>query len=383
MRKVLLVSPTAVAGGAERALCELAKCLPTLGWSPEAALLQRGPLQEWLEGAGCPVELIETGRTRQLHRTAAAIGNLVKTIRSASACVVVSNQSKGHVFGGLAASLTGVPACFWQHGIPSHSPLDRIAALVPAAVVVASSGDAVDAQTRLKPRGRVELIHPGVDLKEIARNRGLGSELRERLDLNGHPTVGIVGRLQPWKGQLLFLEAAARVARACPEARFLVVGGAILGWEGTYPADLKRFAQQTPELAGRVHFVGHQSDVYPWYDACDVVVHASNREPFGLVLVEAMALGRPLVASAAGGPTEIVEDEHSGLLVPSRDADAMARSILRILRDKDLATRLAAGARRRAHAFSSMRMAEKWGELLNNVVSPLASRREHLEAQGT
>lgn len=367
MSQVLLVSPSGVAGGAERAFAGLARRLPELGWQPHSVLLQHGPLEAWLTDAGCPVEVVVRGRTRQVHRTAFAIAALVKAARRTGSCIVVSNQSSGHIYGGTAARVAGLPGILWQQGIPEASLLERIAARVPAAAIVASCRAAVISQRRLAPRRRIELIHLGTAVGDIERRSGEGSALRSQLGLTEHPTIGVVGRLQPWKGQHLFLRAAAQVATARPDARFLVIGGAVLGSEGTYPAELKQLAYATPELRDRVHFIDHQEDVYPWYDALDVVVHASASEPFGLVLVEAMALGRPLVATAAGGPTEIVEDGQSGLLVAPGNVHAMAAAVLRIVNDGTLATRLARGARERAHSFSDEQMARQWADLLLTV----------------
>lgn len=110
--RVLLVSPTGVPGGAERALAGLARRLPAHGCQPRAVLLQRGPLATWLEDAGCPVEVIDAGRTRHLHRTAGVIRRLAAL--AAEADVVVSNQSKGHVYGGLAAGWARRPAVWWH-----------------------------------------------------------------------------------------------------------------------------------------------------------------------------------------------------------------------------------------------------------------------------
>jgi glycosyltransferase involved in cell wall biosynthesis len=198
--------------------------------------------------------------------------------------------------------------------------------------------------------------------------QGSGTPIKRWLGWEGNLTVGIVGRLEPWKGQEIFLRAAARLAKARADLRFMVVGGAILGWEGSYPDNLRGMAADLG-VADRVHFAGHQADVYPWYDALDVVVHASFDEPFGLVLVEAMALGKPLVATNVGGPPEIVEDGTSGLLVPPGDPEQLARAVERILADRGLASALSRGAVERANAFTEERMAEGFADLLTTVTA--------------
>lgn len=369
--RVLLVSPTSVPGGAERALASLARRLPELGFHPRAVLLQRGPLEGWLADAGCPVEVIEAGRTRQLHRAVSTVAKL--TLRARNADVVLSNQSKGHVYGGLAAFAARRPAVWWQQGTPERSPIEQAAARVPAAVIVASSQASVAAQRRLTPHRRIELVHLGVNLDSVRAYRGSGNGLRATHGWAGCRLVGIVGRLQEWKGQDVFLRAAARVAEAHPATVFIVVGGAILGWEGEYPEQLRHLATALG-IEHKVNFVGHQDDVYPWFDMLDVVVHASFGEPFGLVILEAMALGKAVVATAAGGPTEIVEDGASGLLVPPGDDEAMAAAINRILCGNEFRTKLEVGAAARADAFDETLMAERLAGIFREVAQPSAPR---------
>jgi glycosyltransferase involved in cell wall biosynthesis len=255
---------------------------------------------------------------------------------------------------------------WWQQDIAVDNPAWREAAAQPAAAIVCSSEHAVAAQRRLTPAAHVVRVHLGAPVQAIAARAGGGEAIRRSLGWEEAPLVGIVGRLQRWKAQHVFLEAAALVARERSDARFVVVGGAVLGTEGTYPEDL---AAQAAELGlgGRVRFVGHQDDVPPWFDALDVAVHATNGEPFGLVLVEAMVLGTPVVATAVGGPTEIVEEGSSGLLVPPARPDAMAAAILRVLGDAALAARLAAGGRRRARHLTEERMAAGLAAVLERV----------------
>jgi glycosyltransferase involved in cell wall biosynthesis len=363
---VLLVTPTAVPGGAERALAGFARHLPTHGFAPSAVLLDQGPLELWLRQAGCPTHVIPAGRMRQPLRTLKTVETISSVLRRGGHELVFSNQAKGHIYGGLAGRASGVPAVWWQHGVANRNRMDLAAACVPARAVVCSTDEAVRAQQRRNKRASIMKVHPGVPADEIAGRGGSGATVRAHLGWEANEVVVIVARLQPGKGQETFLDAAAVVRQRFPSARFAVVGGAVLGWEGDYPERLKRRADQLG-LREAVFFAGHQEDVYPWFDCADVVVHASSSETFGLVLLEAMALSKPLVATAVGGPNEIVEDGHSGLLVPPGDVAALARAVTQVLEDDALAGRLAQGGRARATAFSEERCAEQLARLLHDV----------------
>ena len=372
-RRVLLVSPSAKPGGAERALAGVARHLPEYGWQVNALLLENGPLGGWLEATGCSCVVLPAHRTREVHRSLITIGRLARVVRSTHADVVLSNMDKGHVFGGLAAALVGRPAVLWQQGIPTNSHripsgrMDKIAAIIPKASVIASCDLAVAAQQRIT-QAPVRKVALGIAVNEVAAASGRGSKLRDTLGWEGKTVIGIVGRLEPWKGQEVFLQAGALLARERPDLHFCVVGGAILGWEGSYEADLHAYAEQDPALSDRVHFTGHLEDVYPWMDALDIVVHASFGEPFGLVLVEAMALAKPLVATDEGGPSEIVEDGVSGLLVRPGDPEELAGALRRILDEVGLSDRLKTGARARANLFTEATMAAGVAAVLDEVV---------------
>jgi glycosyltransferase involved in cell wall biosynthesis len=366
--EVLLLAPTGVPGGAERALAGLARHLPSHGFPVSAVLLEEGALENWLADIGCPVLVLPRHRTREVHRTVRTIRAIRARAVSRSAGVVLSNQSKGHVYGGLAARGAGLPAVYWQQGIPGHTAVDVVAGRVPATAVVCSSEAAVVAQRRLSPHRQIVKIALGIPLEKVAAAQGSGKQIRLSLGWDSHQLIGIVGRLEPWKGQETFLRSAAIVARDRREARFVVVGGAILGWEGSYPDDLRALAAELG-IADRVHFAGHQDDPYAWLDALDVVVHASIGEPFGLVVVEAMALGKPLVAAAEGGPLEIVEDGANGVLVAPGRPEPLAAAVERLLDEPGTAARLGAAARVRAQLFSEERMASSFCDLLRTVVA--------------
>jgi glycosyltransferase involved in cell wall biosynthesis len=360
---VLVVSSSAKSGGAERAFASLVENLPAFGWEPLPVLLEDGPLRDWLH---TPPVVLDAGRTRQLRRTAATVRELARLARSHDADAIVSSQSKCHVYGGAASALARVPAVWWQHGLPRRTRLELVAASVPAAVVVCVSASVAAAQHRLTPWRRCAVVHPGTPLAARA-SPGSGARLRAGLGWSDAETIGIVGRLEPWKGQELFLRAVARLAATRPRLRAAVVGGAVLGWEGDYPERLRSCAASLG-IADRVHFAGHRDDVREWYDALDVVVHASTAEPFGLVLVEAMAFGRPVVTASSAGATEIVEHERSGL-VCDHNPEALAAAVERVLDEPDLAARLASGGVARAAHFSEERSAWRFAQVLDEIAT--------------
>ena len=365
--RVLLVSPSAKPGGAERSFVSLARCLPSRGIAVDAAVLEDGPLGDWLREAGCPVTVLEAGRLRQpvgVRRTIAALRTLARARRSAA---VVSLMDKGHVYGGAAAFAAGLPAVWWQPVIPKKSRFELVAARVPSAAVVCVCDAAVATQRRLTPRKRVVKIESGTAVGELLNRRGSGQLVRAQLGWRDSPLVGIVGRLQPSKGQHVFLDAIARVRRDHPNARYLVVGGAILGWEGSYPDELRQLTERLG-LNERVHFAGHRDDPVPWIDALDISVLASSGEGFPLALLEAMVLGKAVVATACGGPEELVRDRIDGLLVPPGDSAQMACAISALLADDEFALTLGRRAERRASEFSDERMAERFARLLDDVV---------------
>ena len=169
------------------------------------------------------------------------------------------------------------------------------------------------------------------------------------------PIVGMVARLQRWKGIEVFIDAAAR-CQTHPSPLFVVVGGEHPLEAGVLAAAEARVARLG--VGERVRFVGFQSDVPMWMQACDVIVHASiTPEPLGMVIVEAMAMAKCVIASRAGGPREIVTDGVDGRLVTAGDPGALATAIVAALGDTQANATMRLLARRRALDFGAQHMA--------------------------
>ena len=180
------------------------------------------------------------------------------------------------------------------------------------------------------------------------------------------PLIGIVGRLQHWKGMHVYLKAMARVLKQRPDVQGVIVGGKH-DLEPGYPDQLQRLLSEE-SLTEVVRMVGKQSNVPDWMGAMDIVIHASQREPFGIVVVEAMSLKKAVIATGPGGPEEIIHSGENGLLVPWNDDEALASAMLRCLDNPAWAEQLAQRAEQRSQDYTTPRYAARVGEALRQLL---------------
>jgi glycosyltransferase involved in cell wall biosynthesis len=170
--------------------------------------------------------------------------------------------------------------------------------------------------------------------------------------------IGIFGRVTAWKGQKEFLRAAMQVLPKFPGLRLYIVGDASDG-DPRYFDQCREIARSS-SFADQIEFTGLVTDVAAYYRKCTVVVHASiEPEPFGMVVIEAMAEARPVVASILGAPPEIIQDGIEGYLVDPKDSDVMASRISRLLGDPALATEMGIRGHRKVLAHYDPRIAAR------------------------
>ncbi len=213
----------------------------------------------------------------------------------------------------------------------------RAAAARADGVFVPSAAVAADLDPAHRLGGRLHVITPGVDCDRFA---SLGAPPET-------PVVLVLGALASWKRADLALEACARARRELPELVLRFVGAPVTGADDLTVALRSRAAE--PDLAGSVRFDGPTTDPSEALAGATCLLHCSPREPFGIVLLEAGAAARPVVAPDAAGPAEIV-DATSGILYPAGDADAAGRALVEVHSRPGLATALGAGGRKRVRA---------------------------------
>jgi glycosyltransferase involved in cell wall biosynthesis len=361
-------------GGLEVVLINVLKALDRLRFTPAVALLEDGPFANEIRNLGVETWVIESGRARNVVRAASAIARLIRLIKREEIDVVHTMNSKAHVYGGSAAALCKVPCIYHLHGVPRFrltrdGILSLLSVLVPARRTVACSAYVAGAFERAwLSRRQALVVRNGVVSECDTMPNGPAVRQDFRIPEKA-PLVVMVTRLQRWKGVHVFLDAAARVINQIPEARFMIVGGALFGLEQDYAAELHERVKSL-KLGDAVRFVGFRSDVFTFYSAADLVVHCSiEPEPFGMVLLEAMACGKPVVASDSGGPREIVLNGATGLLVPPNDAAGLARAVLTLLDDPERSVRMGqAGATRVREHFSAARMVRQLQAIYGEII---------------
>jgi glycosyltransferase involved in cell wall biosynthesis len=274
---------------------------------------------------------------------------LARRLRALEPDLVHANSLKSGVYGTLAARACRVPVVWHLHDRVSEDYLPREAVkLIRPALRRLPNAVVANSEATLRtvapiPRAAVAVVPNPVNVPAEK------SAVRP-----GVERVGIVGRLAPWKGQDVFLKGFAR-AFAESGVTAVIVGTALFGeeeWEEHVRTEATRLG-----LRDRVEFRGFRSDIFAEMRRLDIFVHASVvPEPFGQVILEAMAAGVPVIATSAGGAAEVVQHEVNGLLYPPGDAGALAALLRRLVADASLRRTLAAAGRQRAAEYSPERV---------------------------
>jgi glycosyltransferase involved in cell wall biosynthesis len=289
-----------------------------------------------------------------LRRDARWIPPMTRHLRELRPHIVHCNNGlRSHRLDLLLCAVLGIPVVCHVRNFETLTLLERLIASTVWRFIYISNAVAAHCHQQGIPPWQGVVIHNAVSKETFAQpdplpraEFGWGPE---------HFVVANVGRLVRWKGQDVFLQALAQLAPRMPHLRVLVVGGADDNPKSQAFADELHHLVHTLDIADRVTFTGRRPDVARLMAAADVVVHSAvTPEPFGRVVIEAMAAGRPVIASAAGGVLDVVEPEVVGLLVPPGDADALAAALGRLAANPTFAAQLAeAGQRHVAAHFSA------------------------------
>lgn len=368
-RPVLYLHTTSEVGGSDVSLVRLIEGLDRARYRAVVALPSNGPLVSRLKTAGATVIILPAlmkltsrrgwtylaGYVMNFPRALWALRGVIRRER-----IALLHTNTIHIlYGGPVAWLTRTPHVWhireivwqkhWLRRLELWMARHLAARIVVTSDAIAAMFGPADARpaTLVKVSNGVETdrFHPG---EAVALRAALGVQPAQTL-------VGIVCRLDVWKGVDVFIDAAAKVARDRPQVRFVVAGGPVIGLE-QYATTLRAQAR-TRGLESVLTWTDWSygpADMPEVHRAIDILVLASSQpEPFGLVVVEGMATGRPVIATAHGGPCELIENGVTGMLVPPGDADALAAAIRALVDDRERAHAMGRAGRIRAETHYS------------------------------
>jgi glycosyltransferase involved in cell wall biosynthesis len=297
------------------------------GHELDVVFFKPGPWPTDLAAAGFRVDVIEAGRLREAHRWVVTVARLAKIMRARRPDLVLNWAAKTHLYGSPAALLAGIGnrVVWWQQAIPGRTWLDASATMLPAAAIGCYSTAAAEAQARLFPARPTFIVGAGAPVPEASAGQ---APLQLPSDV---PIVGLVGRLQPWKGQDRLLRAQALLRERGHRMHTVIVGGDAYGLSAEYAASLAPLIEEL-RLTDDVTMTGQVPDAGPYIEQMDILVNASDPEPFGIVLLEGMARGVAVVAVDSGGPGEFIDDGRTGLLARSGQPSALADALEPLLR---------------------------------------------------
>jgi glycosyltransferase involved in cell wall biosynthesis len=369
--KILFYNHTGQISGAERVLLAILSGGDRRRFIPAVLCPANGPLMNRVGELGVRTIAIDTLAARftlRVDRLANYAASFVRLIRAARVAVINeapdiihANSIRAGLVMSVATIRLDVPVVWHVHDLLPRHPLSTAIRLFAATsrrnrIVAVSRAVANRFQGQLthRFRGRVETIYNAVDIERFYPDPQSRKEIRRALGIDAAKVIGIVGQLTPRKGQLELIEAFAETSREFPDTVLLIVGEPIFNRDAEYAKSLADAAKASG-VADRVLFLGQREDTPAIMRALDLLVVNSSTEPFGLTVIEAMASGVPVLATAVDGIKEIVRHGETGWLVKARNHDSLVKGMLTLLRDQSLRDQLGGQGRREAIARFSIK----------------------------
>ncbi|HZO89117.1 MAG TPA: glycosyltransferase family 4 protein [Chthonomonadaceae bacterium] len=374
--RVLLTSPVGQHGGAEQVFLSLAKYLPQWNVTPVFACLRPGPLADAARGQGTQTCAFRAHRYRNALAVLRGARWLARTTREAQIDLIHCNHA-AHLYGSLAARWANVPEVWHIYDYPYRRDMvDHLAERLPTSYIVFTLSRVESGYPRLHRYPR-SVIPPACVEPDRLRAFPPQPNIRACYGLPDGPLFVTVARLQPHKGHRFLIEAVPAILQAYPQAVFAIVGKASGPQQESYRQELLAQCARLG-VTDRVRFVGFvpDADLVALYRDAAAVIHPATSEGFGpLTLLEALALGTPVIAARADGPRELIAEGKTGLLVPTGDSAALAQAAIRLLGSPSLAETLRREGGRYSECFRVERMVEQTVEVYRQVAEQHKRRR--------
>ena len=332
-------------GGGEHSFIDLINNLSP-DWIPIAVFPHQGELAQLCLHQGIKHHILNLHRLRPqyIHKNLKCLIALVRLIRRENPRVIYANGSRAAFYGSLASRLCSIPS-IWHCRIAEPDPaLDFILGNLCTHIIANSK-----ATSRRFPRryqSKVSVIYNGLNLRWLRSQRFKKANIVQ----NDWKVILVVARLSKWKQHDLALKAFEKVAAEDPRTHLICVGGK--DPEDPLWSDYLKMLAAESKFYNRIHWIGKVEDIRPWYRAATVLLLPSENEPFGRVVIEAMACGVPVVATRGGGVPELISDSGQGFLVDSDNIEEMSKALQTILSKNALRKALAYSAEKKANFFN-------------------------------
>ena len=352
-------------GGAEQVVMALAKGLDRTKFTPLVACLnEAGPFSEFLQKEG--VRVISLGKKGKFDLS--VIPKLIRIMKKYQIQIVHAHLFGGSLWGRIAAKLAGVQGIVTtEHSYAGKSKsalwIDRVlAGITDRIIVVSEEIKHFYAQKLNINPDKLQVIYNGVALSLFNGTNQDG--FRKELGVGKEtPLLGMIGRLTPVKAHEVLFEAIVHLQERFPSLVALIIG------EGERRQELEKLCRERG-VEQNVRFLGLRKDIHRLLSYLDISVLSSDSEGFSMTLLEAMAAGLPVVATAVGGTAELVVENETGFLVPPRNPAALANRIEQLLNDKALAEKMGAQGRQRVEKhFTLQRMILETESLYESLLS--------------
>jgi glycosyltransferase involved in cell wall biosynthesis len=374
---ILFVSSYINLGGGETALLNLVEHLDPSRFTPHLLVPAEGQLAEAWRAHGWPVYITHwrgasTYFVPSIWAQFPVAHRIERIIRDHNIQLVHSDY---HTLPMAlpAAERAAIPVVWWCWGWWFHPKRwQRSFFRRPAATFALSKAikEGFLGTPPFMPPDDIQLLYPGVDTHRF--HPGIdGLKVRFEAGVDQHaPLVGMVARFQDVKGHDVFQAMARQVALQMPEARFIVAGeNTQTSADNAYKTRILETAQTDPLLKPRLKYLGFRPDVERVMAAADVIVCSSHFESYGMVNIEAMASGKPVVSTNRGGPAETVIQGATGFLAPPGASEALAKYVLELLRDAELRQRMGmAGRKRVEQLFSVQTMVDQYTQIIVRIL---------------
>jgi glycosyltransferase involved in cell wall biosynthesis len=370
---VLYIAHSGRIGSANRIFMNLMTWLDPSRYAPYLVAPASGPLTEWADQAGVPWRVVPNGDMAGRLGMVRRLQPLISAARSVDARVIHAIDVGAYRAAGLVGMLVGARRVSHVHLPETADDLAWSLPYGPDMLMTCYQAQARDVERALggsKPACRVVGVPNAVDTNLFVPQV---TEQSTALRFGGRHVVLIVGHLSEVKGYPTFLRACPLIEAALPGCQFIALGGETIT-QG-YRAELEKMARDL-SIDSRVHFLGWRENVGEVINAADVVVLPSLNEGLPLAVLEAMACGKPVVATPVGGVPEAVEHGTTGLLVPPNDPVALSNAVTDILKDPETARRMGRLSRCRVEQrFSLPVFVDRVQMLYDQLLNPTRTNR--------